>query len=390
MLKNRLDDLLKDFINNGPAGVALSVVKENQSIYENYMGYADLDKQKFINDNTIYRIYSMSKVVTCVAGLQLLERGKILLTDPLSGYLPEFKDMQVLENRQLVNAKREITIKDLFTMTSGLTYGGEQTEVERLTRQVMAEVRDQEQSGNISKLRLLSKKLSENPLEFHPGTHWKYGLSHDVLGALIEEVSGKSFGEYLAEHIFQPLGMQDTFFKVPVAKKHRLATLYDRQETGELVRNKRLDSSAEPIAAFESGGAGLHSTLSDYQKFAHCLALGGTMDNISIISKHTIQLMAQNHLPEELLPELGWNYENGYGYGLGVRVMIDQTKGGSNSSIGEFGWSGLAGTYVLIDPVEQLSAVYMQQMLPNFEFYHQPRIRNVVYGAINVGGTLWH
>ncbi|QGH35385.1 serine hydrolase [Gracilibacillus salitolerans] len=383
MLKNRLDDLLKDFRDKGPAGVALSVKKEKLSIYENYVGYADLNKQKEINDKTLYRIYSMSKVVTCVAGLQLFERGKILLTDPLSAYLPEFKDMHVFENGQLVKANQEITIKDLFTMTSGLTYGGKQTEVERLTSKVMAEVRDEESSAEMSKLRLLAKKLSDNPLEFHPGTHWKYGLSHDVLGALIEEVSGMSFGEYLAENIFRPLGMNDTFFKIPLAKKHRLATLYDRKDTGELVENTWLDSDAEPIAVFESGGAGLHSTLADYHQFAHCLALGGTMDDVTILSKYSIELMAQNHLPNELLRELGWNDENGYGYGLGVRVMIDQTKGGSNSSIGEFGWSGLAGTYVFIDPTEKISAVYMQQMLPNFEAYHQPRIRNVIYGAIN-------
>src|SRR5699024_4129833 len=179
----------------------------------------------------------------------------------------------------------------------------------------------------------LSIELAGNPLEFHPGTHWKYGLSHDVLGALVEAVSGLSFGEYLYRHIFKPLGMENTFFKVPIAKKHQLATLYDRMEDGKLVENTRIDTDAEPIATFESGGAGLHSTLSDYQKFAHCLALGGTNDNTTILSENTIRLMAQNHLPEEMLPELGWNYDNGYGYGLGVRVMIDQTKGGSNSSL---------------------------------------------------------
>ncbi|MDX8047411.1 serine hydrolase domain-containing protein [Gracilibacillus sp. S3-1-1] len=382
MLKKRLDDLLQSFVDNGPAGVALSVQQDKQSIYENYLGLADISKGKSINAKTIYRIYSMSKVITCVATLQLVERGKILLTDPLATYLPEFSDMQVLEDGKLVKAKRDIVIKDLFTMTSGLTYGGDTTEVERLTNQVMEAVRDMEEPSDTTKLRLFTKALAQNPLEFHPGNHYKYGVSHDVLGAVIEQVSGMTFGEYLAANIFDPLGMHDTFFQVPTAKKHRVATLYDRMETGDLVKNDRVNSKHEPMFPFESGGAGLHSTLSDYQKFAHSLALGGTIEQTTILSRHTIQLMAQNHLPTELLPELGWGYENGYGYGLGVRVMIDQTKGGSNSSLGEFGWSGLAGTYVFIDQKEQLSAVYMQQMFPNFEFYHQPRIRNVIYGGI--------
>lgn len=195
------------------------------------------------------------------------------------------------------------------------------------------------------------KQLAKLPLEFEPGSHWKYGLSHDVLGALIEVISGKSFGEYLYTNIFEPLGMKDTFFfKFQRKKKHRLATLYDRLEDGTLVPNNALDRDSEPIAVFESGGAGLHSTLNDYQRFAHCLATGGTANGIHILSQNTIQLLAQNHLLDSQLPDLGWNYENGYGYGLGVRVMMDQVIGGSNSSLGEFGWSGLAGTYVFIDP----------------------------------------
>ncbi|SHN35605.1 serine hydrolase domain-containing protein [Gracilibacillus kekensis] len=383
MLEHRLDKVLTKFTEKGAAGVALSVRKENQTLYENYFGYADLQKEKTIKDNTIYRIYSMSKLVTCVAGLQLLESGDFLLTDPLSDYLPEFKNMKVLENGKVIEAERDILIKDLFTMTSGITYGGEATEVEKLTRQVMAEIKEKEVKEHTSKLRELSIALANNPLEFHPGSHWKYGLSHDVIGALIEVITGMSLGAYLHQKIFQPLKMNDTFFKIPIAKKNRLAKIYDRQDNGQLVENTWIDSDAEPLTVFESGGAGLHSTLEDYQKFAHCLAQGGTSEGVTLLSNNTIQLMAQNHLPEEMIPELGWNYDNGYGYGLGVRVMIDQAKGGSNSTLGEFGWSGLAGTYVFIDPKKQLSAVYMQQMLPNFETYHQPRIRNIIYGSLN-------
>ncbi|UOQ47081.1 beta-lactamase family protein [Gracilibacillus caseinilyticus] len=382
MLQTRLDHLLEKFVANGPTGVGLSVQKESQVIYENYIGYANLEKEKKVTANTIYRIYSMSKIVTCVAALQLWEKGEFLLTDPLSDYLPEFKEMDVLVAGKLVKAESPITIKDLFTMTSGITYGGDGSEVERMTSQVMQEVHAIERQKEVSQLRLFAEKISNNPLAFHPGTHWRYGLSHDVLGALIEVITGLSFAEYLNTYIFTPLQMKDTFFQVPIEKKHRLATFYQRDEDGVLIENTWIDEQAEPVPIMESGGAGLHSTLGDYQKFAHCLALGGSYDGARIISNPTLDLMVQNHLPEEMLPEFGLHYQHGYGYGLGVRVMIDQTMGGSNSSIGEFGWPGFAGTYTSIDRNKQVSAVYMQQMLPSLEFYHQPRIRNVIYSAI--------
>ncbi|MFC4401796.1 serine hydrolase domain-containing protein [Gracilibacillus xinjiangensis] len=387
MRETRLDELLHHFVENGPSGAALSVMKSSQTVYENYVGYANKEEGILIDSNTIYRIFSMTKIVTCVAALQLLEQGKLLLTDPIAEYLPEFKEMEVYHSGSGINlktstAKKPILVKDLFKMTSGLTYGGNGTEVERLTSMVMREVSQLEEKAGESLLQQFSRRLAGLPLEFEPGTHWKYGLSHDVLGALIEVVTGMSFGQYLSTYIFNPLQMEDTFFQVPDSKKHRLARLYDRNEDGTLTHNTMLAKHAEPIAIIESGGAGLFSTLADYQKFAHCLAMGGELGDCRLLSKYSIQLLAQNHLNEKLLPELGWSYENGYGYGLGVRVMLDQTLGGSNSEIGEFGWSGLAGTYVLIDPKNQLSAVYMQQMLPNLETYHQPRIRNVVYGLI--------
>ncbi|RCW71916.1 serine hydrolase domain-containing protein [Saliterribacillus persicus] len=387
MLTRRMDHLLEHFIENGPPGAALKVVQNGKILYEGFHGVADIEAKEPIKQDTIYRIYSMSKIITCVAALKLLEEGKFLLSDPLEDYLHEFRNMEVIKGKDdqkihTVKAKRSIRIKDLFTMTSGLVYGGDNTEVERMTRQIMIKVRDDESIDNHSKLRLLSKQLATLPLEFEPASEWKYGLSHDVLGALIEVISGKSFGTYLKDEIFDPLQMNDTFFKVPEDKKSRLASLYDRDEAGNLKRNTILDSAAEPIAVFESGGAGLHSTLDDYSKFAQALANGGKYKKYQLLSPHTISLLSTNHLTPALLNSEGWDAETGYGYGLGVRVMIDKAKGGSNSSIGEFGWSGLAGTYVSIDPLHQLSVVYMQQMLPNFEAYHQPRIRNVVYGSL--------
>ena len=384
---NRLDDLLKSFVDRGPAGCACSVIKDGEIMYEGYFGYADLETQKPITADTIYRIYSMTKVVTCTAALILYERGLYLLNDPLYEYLPEFKNPQVYHRTPTGDiytapASRPILVKDLFTMSSGLTYGGNQNETERQTSKLMEELRQKQAAGEKYDVRALSKALAEIPLAFEPGSHWKYGLSHDVLGAFIEVVSGKSFGEFLKEEIFEPLGMNDTFFRIPDHKKDRLCSLYNRSDDGTLTKNTSMDANYQPDATFEGGGGGLLSTLGDYSRFAQMLACGGELDGVRILGSKTIDLMRTNHLSPQQLADFNWPYLAGYGYGLGVRVMIDPVAAGSNGSIGEFGWCGLAGTWVMIDPEERLSAVYMQQMIPNFEEYHQPRLRAVIYGAL--------
>ncbi len=382
----KLHPLLKSFVEKGPAGCACSVTYQGQTVFEDYIGYADLEMRKPISTDTIYRIYSNTKVVTCVAALILYERGMFLLNDPLEEYLPEFKELKVYHRNQngelaIIPSSKSIRVKDLFMMTSGLTYGGEGNETERQVTLALNNYNNDKGSENLD-VRTLSKILSDIPLAFEPGTKWHYGYSHDVLGALIEVLSGKSFGTFLKDEIFDPLEMKDTFFKVPEEKKERLCSLYNRNENGELTINSLMDGNYQPEARFESGGGGLLSTLGDYSRFAHMLANGGELNNVKILSRKTIELMSTNHLQPEVLPSYNWDYLKGYGYGLGVRVMIDPALAGSNSSIGEFGWCGLAGTWVMIDPKEKLSAVYMQQMLPNFEAYHHPRLRSVIYSSI--------
>ncbi|PLS08610.1 serine hydrolase domain-containing protein [Neobacillus cucumis] len=378
-----LKPLLNSFVEKAPAGCACAVYHQNERVFEDYVGYADLETKKPITPDTIYRIYSMSKVVTCVAALMLFERGLFLLEDPLEEYLPEFKNPQVYreslnEEISITPAANSIRVKDLFTMTSGLTYEGEGSETERQVKKMM---RTLHREGTFS-VRTFSKELAKVPLAFDPGTEWRYGLSHDVLGALIEEVSGKSFGQFLQEEIFQPLSMDDTFFKIPDDKKERLCSLYDWKETGILEKNIKMDKEYQPGSMFESGGGGLLSTLNDYSRFARMLANGGTLDGERIIGRKTIDLLSMNQLQQEQVPTFNWEHLKGYGYGLGVRVMTNPALAGSNSSVGEFGWSGLAGTWVMVDPKEQLSAVYMQQLFPHFETYTQPRLRSVIYGAL--------
>ncbi|SDY25673.1 CubicO group peptidase, beta-lactamase class C family [Evansella caseinilytica] len=378
---DRLRPLLQHFVENGPAGCALAITHQGERVFEDYVGLADIDSGRKIAEDTIYRIYSMTKVVTCTAALMLYERGLYLLNDPLEDYLPEFKDPQVYRTTKegklyITPAARSIKVKDLFTMTSGLTYNGDGDETERQVQKAMNAIYAKEDGETALTVRDVSKALASIPLAFDPGSQWRYSLSHDVLGAFIEVLSGKSFGQFLQENIFAPLQMNDTFFRLPPEKEERLCSLYNRSETGELAKNAGLRTP------FESGGAGLLSTIGDYSRFAHMLANGGELDGERILGRKTVDLMAANHLNQEQLAGYTWPYLSGYGYGLGVRTLMDPAAAGSNSNIGEFGWSGLAGTWVLIDPKERLSAVYMQQMIPNFEAYHQPRLRNVIYGTI--------
>lgn len=380
-LGERLTPLLKSLMEKGPAGCACTVVHQGEVIYQEALGYADLEKKQAINLDTIYRIYSMTKVVTCVAALMLYEKGLYLLNDPLGDYLPEFRNPQVYKYndigiKTLVPAGAPIRIKDLFMMTSGITYGGDGNETERQTRAKM------EKAAETMDTQTAVKAIASVPLAFEPGTRWKYGLSHDVLAALIEVLSGQKFGDFLEKEIFEPLGMKDTSFRIREDQRDRLCTMYDCAADGTMTTNTRLDSCYQPDCELESGGAGLLSTIGDYSKFAQALASGGELNGARILSPKTVQLMATNHLNAQQLRDFDWSQMSGYGYGLGVRVLLDPAAGGNNGSIGEFGWAGMAGSYLLIDPKEQLSIVYMQQLLPSREPFIHPRLRAVVYGAM--------
>ncbi|MDR6550535.1 serine hydrolase domain-containing protein [Paenibacillus qinlingensis] len=382
-LNERVTPLLKRMMENGPAGCACTVVRRGEVLYEETLGYADVEKQKEITLDTIYRIYSMTKVITCTAALMLYEKGLYLLNDPLEKYLPAFKNQQAFQdNENGTKSSSPVTnpilIKDLFTMTSGLTYGGDGTETERLTRSMLENARRETMD-----MQTLSNGLASIPLEFEPGTRWKYGFSHDVLTALIEVLTGQTFGAFLQKEIFDPLGMIDTSFRITEDKRDRLCTIYDRAEGGALTPNTKMDASYQPQSRYESGGAGLLSTLGDYSRYAQMLAKGGEHEGVRILSPKTIQLMATNHLNPQQLSDFNWQQLRGYGYGLGVRVMMDPAAGGINSSIGEFGWAGLAGSYMLIDPKEELSVVYMQQLVPSQEPIIHPRLRNAIYGALD-------
>lgn len=371
VLTNFLDTLPK----RGIPGVDCAIYYKNKSVYRHSAGYADVKSRRPITSDDLYYLYSATKVITCTAALQLFEKGRFLMTDPLYEYLPEFRDMDVrhklsdghIEKRPALNS---IKVQDLFTMSAGLTYNINSEWINAV--KIKTEGR--------CPTRQTVEAISKEPLMFEPGTHWNYSLCHDVLGALIEVISGQSFSNYLREHIFEPVGMKDTGFSVSDDKLGRIATKYCFNDKLKIAEETPADNIYKIGTEYESGGAGLISSVDDYILFANALCNNGrTIMGEKILSKCTIDLMRTNHLSDVALWDFNWVQMSGYGYGLGVRTMINKALGGSVSSIGEFGWGGAAGAYVLIDPECELTVFYAQHLLNSMEPFVHPRIRNIVY-----------
>ena len=374
---SRVTKFLDSLGSVGIPGTDLSICLKGEEIFRHSAGYADLETQKLIGPDTLYEIWSMTKVITCTAALRLFEEGRYLLSDPLFMYMPDFKDMTYRDTRgngivEMLPCKRPIRIVDLFTMSSGLTYN--------FSDQLIDAAKNAKNKGLLEFVSALSK----DPLYFEPGTHWHYGISHDVLGALIETLSGKTFGEFLHEEIFEPLGMRDTFFNLslPSDKAGRLASAYSFDES-ERVHTKVDPTPMPGDWRFESGGGGLISSVDDYMKFANALCAGGTAANgYRLLGKATVELMRANQLDSVRMGDYNWDHHSGYGYGLGVRTMVDRAAGGASSYFGEFGWSGMLGTVVLMDPAVDLTYVYAQQLMPSKEDYVSPRLRSIIYACL--------
>lgn len=378
-----MDQFLNKTIKTGPSGCGCAVAKDGKTLFENYYGFADIEKQKLITESSVYRQFSTTKLVVVTAAMILFERGGFLLNDPISEYFPEWSDTQVADKLEdgtynIRPAKRPILVKDCFSMSMGIGYGGDD-----YTHQMMEKVRNElnAEVGDYT-LRQDINAMSKVPIMFDPGTHWLYGFGHELVAGLIEVVSGKSIGEFLKEELFEPLGMKSTGYRFFDDMRENLVNLYQKSEDGSMIPVKGMfDERLEPEAKYEAGGAGLFSSVRDYLAFSQMLACEGNYKGNQIIGKKTIDLMRTNQLGEQQLKEFRNPYLDGYGYGLGVRTMMDTSKG-SNTSIGEFGWTGMMGTYVVIDPSERISVVYMHNLQPNMEEYIHHRVRNIAFGAI--------
>jgi len=392
---NRLDHIGamgRRYVDQGkiPCSV-VQVARRGEVVYRNAYGQADIATQAPVSEDTIFRIYSMTKPITSIVLMQLYEEGELLLENPVERYLPAFANMQVWaggsdQAPQTVPASRAMTIRDILTHTSGLTYG--------FFRQhpLDAIYREHKLGDFVMPPFSLSEaieKLGSLPLLFEPGTSWNYSMSTDVCGAVIEAITGQTLVEVFQERIFDPLGMPDTGFWVHGDNAGRLASNYARGGNGKLVE---IDSAASSPylrrPEMLSGGGGLVSTLDDYQRFCSMLLAGGTLDGTRVIGRKTLDYMAQNHLPGgALLNDLGQSLfsevsMDGQGFGLGFSVMMDPAACGTVSSKGEFAWGGAASTAFWIDPVEELTAIFLTQLIPSSTYPLRRQLRAAVYQAL--------
>jgi CubicO group peptidase (beta-lactamase class C family) len=327
----------------------------------------------------------MTKPITTVAAMMLLEEGKHQLDDPVANYLPEFKDVMVYgEGGASVKPKSPMTVRHLMSHTAGLTYGlFGNTEVDKLYRAANL------LSGDLT-LAEFSKKIAALPLMFHPGEGWNYGVNTDVLGRLVEVWSGLTLDEFFRQRIFKPLGMNDTGFDVPAAKLERFTTNYQWGASpfaiGEgagkrIVADHPSKSTYARPAKFFSGGGGLVSTAQDYLRFCQMLLNGGALDGVRLLSPKSIQLMTMEHTKGVRLPLAGVTLAKGAGFGLGFQVVTDVAAQQRLGSVGTFDWSGAASTSFFIDPHEQLIGIAMTQKFP-FDARLAVEFRTAVYQAI--------
>ncbi|HEY6547192.1 MAG TPA: serine hydrolase domain-containing protein, partial [Vicinamibacteria bacterium] len=341
-------------------------------------GKRDIEAGLPMEKDTICRIYSMSKIVTSVAVLMLLEEARFRLDDPIGDTLPELARMQVLtggtaEKPLLADARKPITIRNLLTHTSGLTYDFGDGEIDKIFRQVKPFEADS--------LSDFVRRARHLPHAHEPGERITYGVSTDILGALVEKLSGRSLAEFMEARIWRPLGMNDTAFGVPEGKRQRLAKVYEKGKDGRLQPVKwLLDQEPVVLPKILSGGGGLFSTTGDYARFMQMLLNGGQLDGVRLLSPKTVEFMMANHLTLSSRPFRG--DDESEGFGLGGSVRIDLAKGRIPGSVGQFGWSGMATTYANLDPTEKTVALMFTQHLPYDEHKVFWRFSTLFYQAI--------
>ncbi len=385
--KEIMDKLIAgEVAEGGVKGASALVLHKGKEIYYNAFGFADAERGIPMQRDTIIHLYSMTKPVTAAAVMILAERGELDVWDEASRYFPEFRNSTVWsdDGQCEIPAEREITIWDLLNMTSGIPYPDGAHEPGRRMNKVLRELIARRERGEIVDTQEYVRQIAAVPLCFQPGNRWMYGFSADILGGIIEVVSGKKFGRFLREEIFEPLGMADTGFFVPKEKLGRFAQYYDMTPEGELKihTGSHLGEYYGEDVAFESGGAGLVSTLDDYGRFASMMVGKGTYNGKRILGRKTVEFMTRNQLTPEQRRSMNWYSTKGDGYGCLMRVLIDPAEAGTNASLGEHGWDGWTGNYVTMDPSEDLVFLYFIQRCGAGMTPMVRKLRSATYGAL--------
>jgi len=400
---DRIEDHLKRrYIDAGRfPGTQLVVLRRGKLVHSTVQGFADLERRAAMKDDTIFRIYSMTKPITSIAFMMLVEEGRVALDEPVHKYIPEWKNLGVFQ-AGIAPAfltrppSRPMLIVDLLRHTSGLTYGFQQrSNVDAAYREM--KIGEVEKAGT---LQSMIEQLAKVPLEFSPGEAWNYSVSTDVIGYLIGLISGRPFEQFLKERIFEPLEMKDTDFFVPAGKAGRFAACYSASPQGAMTfhaseRKGDLTLQDDPATStflsppsFISGGGGLCSTAADYLTFCRALLNGGELSGVRLVGPKTLALMTSNHLPGgRTLPEMSRSLfseatYHGIGFGLGFSVTLDPAQTLIPGSAGEYAWGGAATTSFWIDPAEELIAIFLTQVLPSTAYPIRRELRTMIYAAI--------
>lgn len=374
----KVDEFLDGLIGTLVPSNDVIIMKDHKLLHRHVCGYSDYESRIPLTGDELYFMYSATKPMTCAAALILYDRGLYSLDDPLYEYLPEFRDMQVTftdtdGKKKHRPARTHITVRHLFSMTAGLDYNIQASPVRAAREATAPECPTRE----------IIRALAKVPLSFDPGTRWQYSLCHDVLVAFAEELCGMPFRDFAKANVLDPLGMTDTYFFYDDAMLDRIAPQYRYYDDAEEFRKVPKENEYIFGTRYDSGGGGAISTTSDMARFADMMACGGsTADGHRILRPETVKLMSTNVLTPTLMETFDWEQYRGYGYGLGVRTLLTHDTG-SLSSIGEFGWAGAAGSYILCDPKEKLSIFCSRHMLNNKEPFITPRLRNLVYESID-------
>jgi CubicO group peptidase (beta-lactamase class C family) len=371
-------------------GTRLLVYRRGEIVHSTAQGFADVERKVPVRDDTIFRIYSMTKPITTVAFMMLVEEGRVALDEPVHKYIPEWANLGVFQAGVTAPfltkpPARPMQIIDLLRHTSGLTYGFQQrTNVDAAYRAL--KVGEVEKSGTLTSM---ISDLAKIPLEFSPGEAWNYSVSTDVVGYLVEKIGGKPFEQFLQERIFDPLGMTDTSFFVSSDRAHRFAACYAADGKGGLtLQDDPATSSFLSPPSMISGGGGLCSTTADYLTFCRALLNGGALGDVRLLAPKTITLMTSNHLPggrdltemsKSMFSEASYA---GIGFGLGFSVTMNPAKTMIPGSAGEYAWGGAASTAFWIDPAEQMIAIFMTQLLPSSTYPIRRELRTMIYSAI--------